>query len=258
MGHRGARLCHLDPSKSACRLGGVRIRELFGDRRLAMGSPLTSPWLRASPDIIRKIADIQFCLGCVPAIGSSFNKYHERLTWYFYDRMRKHTISLPCLQILVAIFALVFGTCALAQAQLAGASSPALTSSLHRLLGSTRCSASDADLLAQYGFPRRPRAGLRLLQSLVAHMAHAKHALIIRSAKHRNGHGPLRRWRSGRLAKMRRRAGSGSSKPIRTRISPPNGSGGSDFHHGCFRWHRELQLRPYKTLDMGRHGWLWF
>jgi len=80
------------------------------------------------------------------------------------NRMRKHTISLPCLQILVAIFAPFPALCALAQAQLAGASS-SLTSSLHRLLGFDPVSASDADL-AQYGFRRRPEPGLRLLQSL--------------------------------------------------------------------------------------------
>ncbi len=166
------------------------------------------------------------------------------------NRMRKHTISLPCLQILVAIFALVFGTCALAQAQLAGASSqpyffPAPPA------GFDPVSASDADL-AQYGFPRRPEPGSDSYNRWVAHMAHAKHRLDNPIATATGtAHGPLRPLgAAGSAGQNEAPSWSGLIEAYTNPYFAANGSGVQIFTTVPSVGTENCSYGPYKT-------WIW-
>lgn len=166
------------------------------------------------------------------------------------NRMLKHTLSLPCLQILVAVFALVFGTCALAQAQLAGASSqphffPAPPA------GFDPVSASDADL-AEYGFPRRPDPGSDSYNRWVAHMAHAKHRLdnpIATAAGAAHGQ-PRPQGAAGAAGQNESSNWSGLIEAYQYPYFAANGSGVQIFTTVPSVGNMNCSFGPYKT-------WIW-
>jgi len=147
--------------------------------------------------------------------------------------MRKHTISLPCLQILVAIFALVFGTCASTQAQLAGASSQPL------LLPCTACWVRPGQRVGcrpggSTVFPRRPEPAQTPTILGSAYGATLNTALIIDRYSNRNG-----AW----TAAPRRAAGPGCPKCRRDQerahrslyepVFPPPTQAGFRFTNGA-------------------------